>query len=92
MSSKRLIGLLIATQVMLALLIGCDASTFGSDVAVDSSACVYREGSSETLIIGSTLLLPGAAMDNGGVVILPSGKIGEVAGFDEISAIECLSQ
>ena len=74
----------IVPIALFALLMGCE-SGLPRDVAIGgSSTCIYDEGGSDTLIVGSTLLRPNSAMQNGGLVVLPSGKIGDIAAFTEL--------
>jgi cytosine/adenosine deaminase-related metal-dependent hydrolase len=55
-------------------------------MAEKASLCRYHQGVSDVLIVGSTLLLPDRVIDNGGLAILPTGKIGQVGKFTDLAA------
>ncbi|MFT5709694.1 MAG: cytosine/adenosine deaminase-related metal-dependent hydrolase [Halioglobus sp.] len=79
----------LVTQVIpfisyLTLLAVTISSAYADSVKI-SSACNFRQGSSGELIVGSTLLLVDQAMDDGGLVIHPSGKIGQVGRFSNLT-------
>jgi len=57
-----------------------------NEAVTPSALCFYQEGLSGTLIIGSTLLLKDIIIDDGGLAILASGKIGPVGRFSDITA------
>ena len=79
----RCCGTLVAL-LMMHLLPGCGGETSQIDEA--TTLCTYRSGTSDTLIIGATLLLVDKAVDDGGVVILSSGRIGDVGDYAELVA------
>lgn len=69
----------------LALLFGCGGEK--TQTSETGMLCTYGSGASDTLVIGSTLLLVDGAISDGGLVVLPSGRIGDVGSFSELATV-----
>ncbi|MBJ88565.1 MAG: hypothetical protein CMO98_01780 [Woeseia sp.] len=74
---------IVAPFLMLIVLSGCGAEK--QQITETGMLCTYESGASDTLVIGSTLLLVDGAISDGGLVVLSSGRIGDVGSFDELA-------
>jgi len=75
----------LALLLLFTQLPGCGGETSQTDATSTSALCDFHSGAADTLIIGSTLLLADGAVDDGGLVVLSSGKIGSVGEFSELA-------
>lgn len=85
MGNRKFCYGMLASLLVLTQLPGCGGETSQTDATSTSALCDFHSGASDTLIIGSTLLLADDAVDDGGLVVLSSGKIGSVGEFSELA-------
>lgn len=85
MSTSQICCRTLTSLLAISLLPGCGGETRQTDATSTSTLCTYHSGTSDSLIIGSTLLLIDGAVDDGGLVVQSSGKIGNVGEYSELT-------